>query len=308
VSLRPTLALLVLLACPLALGAEAGRIHIVLSDRTELYTSLADSLEAGLKRDPAGRRLRLTRTTANPYARVGEAALTVAVGMRGCQAAVDAREPQPLLCVLVPKSGVDRLAERASSARFSAIYLDQPLERQLALARALLPDASRAGLLAGPELRRQSGTIWRRAGAMGFRAELGAANNEDDAARELQRLVRRNDLILAVYDPQVLTPTTAKWLLHLAYQNRLPVIGFSRAYVDAGAVAAVYSTPEHIGRQAAEAILAWAQDGRGRLAPSAHPRYFDIAVNRAVADALGLKPPPESELAKQVARLAGETP
>lgn len=305
-SLRPALGLLVLLACPLAMATE--RVHLSLSDGAELYTSLADSLEARLAREPAGRALRLTRTALNDPGAAAEADLKVAVGMRACQAAVDARGSQPLLCVLVPKFGGDRLAEGAPSTAFSAIYLDQPLERQLALARALVPDASRAGLLAGPELRRQSGTIWRRAGAAGFRAELAAANNEDDAARELQRLVTRNDLILAVYDPQVLTPATAKWLLHLAYQNRLPVIGFSRAYVDAGAVAAVYSTPQQIGRQAAEAILDWARDGRGRLPPSAYPRYFDVAVNRAVADALGLKPPSESELAKQVARLAGETP
>jgi ABC-type uncharacterized transport system substrate-binding protein len=195
-----------------------------------------------------------------------------------------------------------RLAGRTSGRQISAIYLDQPIARQFALARALLPDAQRVGLLAGPALQREAGEIRRSARAAGFQADLEPADDEREAVLGIQRLVSSNDLILAAYDSQVLTPSTAKWLLHLAYQKNLPVLGFSRTYLDAGAAAAVYSTPEQIGRQTAEAILQSLQGDKGRLAPSAFPRYFDVAVNRAVARTLGLDPPPDAELARRMER------
>lgn len=297
---RATLAVLLLAVS--AGVARADAVRLVLSGAGKLYLEVADALQSGLAR--SSRNLRTIRVQANAYSTAGGGGPSVAVGMKACETVFKAPRARPLLCVLVPRAAFLRLTKGTKDRRVSAIYLDQPIARQLAAGRALLPDARRVGLLAGPELRRETGAIRRSARAAGFEAALEPVTSERDAATSIQHLVRDNDLILAVYDPQVLTPSTAKWLLHLSYQKGVPVVGFSQAYVKAGAVAAVFSTPEQMGRQAAEAILEWYRNGNERLAPPAYPSYFDIAVNRAVAGTLGLKPPTDQELATQVARLS----
>lgn len=279
------------------------QVHLVLSGEGDPYRTLASSLGSRLRADADARGLSLLPTQAAELDG-GRLGLAVAVGMNACESVVRARAARPALCVLVPKAGFRRLTQTTPTERVSAIYLDQPVARQLALARALLPEARRVGLLAGEEVQREATGIRRSARSVGLAVELQAAAGGRDSARGIARLLRDTDLILAVHEPEVLTPAAAKWLLHLAHRQQRPVLGFSRAYVEAGALAAVFSTPEQIGRQAAETILAWARGGGTGLVPSAYPREFAIEVNRTVADALGLAPPPNGTLERQVARIA----
>lgn len=288
------------------LASGEGRVDVVLSGPGTLYTEVADSLDARLSRNPRARDLHLVRMQAGDPRVAGDAVLAVGVGMKACQSLLEAESPKPTLCALVPRAGFERLVGGGSGRRISAIYLDQPITRELALARSLLPQAQRVGLLAGPQLQREAEEIRRWARAAGFQADLEPVDTERESAKAIQRLVSRNDLILAAYDSHVLTPSTAKWLLHLAYQEGRPVLGFSRAYLDAGALAAVYSNPEQIGRQTAEAILDSFDVGNLRLPPSAFPRYFEVAVNRAVARALGLDLPSDAELMRRVEQLDKE--
>jgi ABC-type uncharacterized transport system substrate-binding protein len=281
----------------------ADQVEVVLSGSAEIYTDLADSLKARISASAPPVELEVRDGSATRR----DATLRVGVGMNACRSLTTAAG-SPVLCSLVPKSGFRDLPRAAAEPQVSAVYLDQPVSRQFALARALSPGAKRVGMLVGPELRGESAEIRRSARALGFRVDLEDVDSEREATRGIQRLVSRNELILAAYDSQVLTPTTAKWLLHLAYQRRLPVLGFSRTYLDAGALAAVYSTPRQIGRQTAETVLDFLGNGRSRLGNSAHPRYFEVAVNRRVARTLGLDPPADAELTREVERLDREGP
>jgi ABC-type uncharacterized transport system substrate-binding protein len=297
-----TILLAALLSAPGPIVA-ADQVEVVLSGSAEIYKGLAESLRASVSASAPPIALHVRQEPAT----LEDAELRVGVGMNACRSLATAAR-SPVLCSLVPRAGFRGLPRTPAGRQVSAIYLDQPVSRQLALARALSPEAERVGLLVGPDLRREAAEIRRSARALGFRADLEDVGNEREATLGIQRLVSSNDLILAAYDSQVLTPTTAKWLLHLGYQRRLPVLGFSRTYLDAGALAAVYSTPQQIGRHTAEAILDFLGNGKGRLGTSAFPRYFEVAVNRGVARALGLDLPADAELTRKVERLDQEGP
>jgi ABC-type uncharacterized transport system substrate-binding protein len=70
------------------------------------------------------------------------------------------------------------------------------------------------------------------------------------------------------------------------YRARIPLVAFSPAYVKAGAVLAVYSTPAQVARRAVEMLRQW-QSGRGLPSPQ-NPREFEVVVNERVAASLGL--------------------
>nr|HPR06509.1 ABC transporter substrate binding protein [Denitromonas sp.] len=88
-----------------------------------------------------------------------------------------------------------------------------------------------------------------------------------------------------------------------AYRHRSPVIGFSPAYVRAGAVMAVYSSPEQMGQQAAEMAV---QSLLGNPLPEArHPAYFSVSVNPHVARSLSIDLPDAATLEAQIRRQEG---
>lgn len=178
--------------------------------------------------------------------------------------------------------------------RVSAVFLEQPLQRQFRFIHLALPRLKHCGVL----LTDQSSRLM---------ADMNAASNATDIELDVvqfggfrkpvdsfRNVIENNDVILALPDSRVLSPNRAKWLLYMAYQRRVPVIGFSRAIVDAGALGAVYSTPAQIGRQAAEDIIEVILDVRQkhdavwRLPEPRYPRYFEVAINRAVARSLSL--------------------
>ena len=115
-----------------------------------------------------------------------------------------------------------------------------------------------------------------------------SVREEDRVVPLLDRLLRRRDAMLAIVDLLVFNRANVRNVLLTAYRHRVPVFGVSESYAKAGCVAAVYSTPGHIGVQLAEEILAYATDGDAGLPTPQFPRYFSVAYNSRVARSLDL--------------------
>ena len=112
----------------------------------------------------------------------------------------------------------------------------------------------------------------------------------------LSELLADIDLLLTLPDPAVYNKRTIVSVLLSSYRQRVPVVGFSRAYVKAGALIALHSTPEQIGRQIAEALVHRLAHGRWPRAGIQHPNYFDVAINARVARSLGIRLPQPQDL------------
>mgnify|MGYP000261213404 CR=1 FL=1 len=69
-----------------------------------------------------------------------------------------------------------------------------------------------------------------------------------------------------------------------------------RALVEAGALAAIYSTPGEIGYQAAGLVRDLLTAPPAETPAVFYPDTFDLAVNLAVARSLGLEPPSKGRL------------
>ncbi len=305
----PWLSSTLLLTCSLVGGpvwpvaARPLDVAVILSADSGIYSTVRQSLESRLRAEPATRVT--TRVVAMREASRVRADLLVPVGAEATRAAL-ASQGTPVLSVLVAESAFAELREAAAETgnrAVSAIYLDQPVERQLALGRVLLPDARRVGVLVGGDEPRLEQNLRRSAERVGLEVELEPVEEPAKPAPEIKRLLRRVDWVAAVYDPVALNPATAKWLLYMAYQEGIPVLGFSQSYAQAGALAAVYSTPAQIGRQAAERILAWDKGNRGDLGGPAYPEYFGVQTNASVAHALGIRLPDQAGLVERIGRL-----
>ncbi len=224
---------------------------------------------------------------------LARADLVVANG-EAALAAVLRGPPRPTLGVMLARARFEALRARHPQAALSAFTLDQPAARQLRLLRAVLPNSQNVGVLFG-DPQTDLKPLQDVAAASGLELAAASVNSEAELIVRLETVLRRTDAFVAIPDALLSRPASARAILLTSYRYQKPVFAFSRAYVDAGALAAVFTTPQ----QVASDVVNWLNGlppGRLTLPPPRAPESFEIAVNRQVARALGILLPPDEEL------------
>lgn len=276
---------LVLMLC-LPGVAKAVSVLVLLSDSGGAYGEFAEELKVERAARGGFSLTILQRTDATPADFRNHDAV-IAVGAGALRTLAQGDVSVPVLGVLVPQSAYESIADTAGGRRWSAIYIDQPLVRQIDLIRLALPDAKRVGVLL--DSNQPERLLALRAAVAGTPLQLNSATFTGEASlfQALTQVLDGADVFLAMPDPQVHNASTVRNLLLTSFRARVPVVGFSAAYARAGAVMSLYSTPEQIARQTADALSYWMRE---HVWPAArHPRHFTVTVNTHVARSLGLR-------------------
>jgi hypothetical protein len=202
-----------------------------------------------------------------------------------------------VLCTLLPRQSFEYLmreAGRQAGPDFSALYLNQPLSRQLDLIRLALPRARRVGVLLGttPDARRSEAQLVELARERGLRVVSARVDAGDPLFPGLKQVLDEADVLLAMADPQIYNSQTIQNILLTSFRAKVPMQAFSPAYARAGALLALYATPEQIGTQVAllvrDALTEQGGNVRG-FGPPQHTQLFEVNVNAHVARSLGLQ-------------------
>ena len=289
----------------LCLCVQANTLGIVTSGQGAAYDEFVETVRTELKSVPGLKIQLLAPGAEGAAARLpDDTFMVLAVGVQATRTtlAAQAESRWPLLSVMVPRTSFDALSPVPRNARrISAIYIDQPPQRQLELIRIVLPTARKIALVVGPTNQRDLDTLRALATAKGVTMVTEKAVRDTELYPALQSVLSASDVLLALPDPYVINVSTAQNLLLTALRSRVPVIGYSAAYVRAGALAAAYSTPRHIGLEAAQVAR---QVLRGSAMPGPrYPRDFSIAINRALAESLGLNLPEETKVQQRLQAL-----
>ena len=284
--------------CLLAWQAQAQapgvRVAIVSSQTSAPYMEAAQALIRQLESQGVPRNAIQLFNPADvaslPAATQATLKVWVALGFEASASLAKAQLKAPVLSALIPRSGFERVLSdngRKASAQFNALYLDQPLSRQVALIRLALPQARQVGVLLGPQSWSRAPSLLAAASTRGL--SLRAARLDDDTSLfdALQSILADSDVLLAQADPLVYNSNTIQNILLTTIRAKVPLLAFSPAYVRAGALLAVYSTPTQAGTQAAH----WVQEAlamRSLPEQALEPLDFEISVNAQVARVFGL--------------------
>jgi len=227
-------------------------------------------------------------------------ALIIAVGMRASAMLANKKPTTSIMSIYVPQFAYQSLLKKYPiySRKYfvGAVFIDQPLQRQLRLTRLLVPDAHKMGMILGgissQTVSSQKELINRETI---YVSSLKILDGVIDLP-SLQKLMRDNDVILTLPDPTVHQPINAKRILYNAYRAKKPLIAFSKSYVNAGALASIYSTPEQIGKQTAEKINTYLLSSDSYRDKFETSEYFEISLNRNVAWSLDIRLPDINQL------------
>ncbi len=293
--MKTFLRLLLLWLCQACLVVGMARateweVAIVSSERSAAYQEAAEAVLAELGREGVTRREVLQLTAAEwsavppPVAR-----LYIALGVEAASVLARGEVKAPVLCTLLPRTAFERVLRdsgRRASNQFTALYLNQPLSRQLDLAKLALPQAKRVGVLLGAESKGQQTQLEEAAETRSLKLVSAQVQPQEPVFNDLRKILEEADVLLALADPQIYNSSSIQNILLTSFRARVPMLAFSPAYVRAGALLAVYSTPTQIGQQAgvmARGVLL----GRPFGAPQ-YPQEFSVSVNEHVARSLGL--------------------
>ena len=266
---------------------------LVLSEKSVGYQDIARSIAAELERTglPSGEVVQLAGTDLQPgEVTLPQAKVIVTLGADALRRVLAQDTRLPVIASLLPKSSFDRLVRensRKPAGSITAVYLDQPFGRRVELLRLVLPDAKRVGVLWGPDSVSSQSSLNQALQARGLTAESSVVSEPGGLFGGLKVVLEDADVLMAVADPLVYSSSTIANVLLTTYRARIPVLAFSPAYVKAGALLAIYATPQQIGLQTAGLVRQVLQGGVWP-APQ-YPVEFEISVNDHVARSLGLK-------------------
>ncbi|MCH8498628.1 MAG: ABC transporter substrate-binding protein [Marinobacter sp.] len=278
--------------------AFAMQVLVVGSENTAFNLHFIDEL-----RRRAGPKIEVALWSPALAARKADVHVVVIALGRQAVASALAENPDAHLLALMATS--DQLYDVNLDVPYrSAIFHDPPLLQQALLGRLILPQASRVALLVQPghEPRYQS-TVAQLA-EKGFETRLFVVDGPGNLISGLSRALLFGDFILGTPDDEIYNPRTIKHILLTAYRRNRIVVGPSRPFVSAGALASSY-TPLSVTFDETLRYLSHYQDHGAFPAPG-WPERFAIDVNRQVAQSLNVPVPPNEQLETRLRRLMHE--
>ena len=267
-------------------------ISVLVSEPTGIYQETAASLSQALSHDG-------WKVTVSPssHPQSNSRDLTVAIGTRALEAAL-AQPGKPVLSLLVPRLTYERLT--SGQHQVSALYLDQPLSRQLQLLGLALPGLKKAGVPLGPTSRGLQAELQSAAKVSGLQVNSALIEQGSDLYSALTELAEDSQAFLLLPDPVVTQRGALQSFFLHTYRLKKPVLAYSAPLGQSGALLALYATPMQLGEEAADWIReSWAK-GAFRLGPPRYPKHFSIGINRTVARSLEIDLPSEASLSRQL--------
>ena len=234
---------------------------------------------------------------ANPDIELGESlkqvhpTLLVTLGSLATLWAQSSVHGTPLLfgMVLDPQSqGID--PARASSP-MTGVSMQIPLSEQFARLHQVLPNVKRVGAVYDFRNQKLVDEARREAERQGLTLVGAPVQNASEVPEAFRALVGKVDALWSFPDTTVYSREAAQFILLFSFRNRLPLMGFSRGYVRAGALFALYADYGDVGRQLGEVADQILSGRSPRDIPVSAPRRHALALNLRVAEALGTEVP-----------------
>lgn len=215
----------------------------------------------------------------------GGPAVYLAIGPAALEAALAADVAGPLVSAFVSSAAYLRLIAAAPkrSRPVTAVFAEASPIAQMQLIRRLYRRKVVVGVLLSAATRNLQPQIEKAASAAELAVSFEVVEAGASPVRALSALTSAS-VLLAVPDPELYNAQVARAVLESTYRRRQGVIGFSKAMVGAGTLAAAYATIDDVVAQLGDMLDAMLA-GQAAAEPQ-YPLYWRVAINDSVARSL----------------------
>lgn len=290
-------------ACALATGVYGAEL-VVVGDSEQAYVQafVAELSAARQITERYGKPLVLGMTAPEVATKIATAKAVVTVGNEAAKRYHPLVEQGVMVHALMTEGYVDRLkaAGECSVRNHAVLLIEQPVTRYLAAIKTALPGRVRLGVIYGPQSARHAKDVRQAAQAYGFVLIEDEIGQQEELTPALTRLLPQIDVLLALPDQVVVNANTARTLILDTYLRGVALVGYSQSMVKAGALLAIHSTPQQLGKQTAELVTQLATAPTNAGEKDIYPTQFEVSINYQVARVLGLDLPDEEVLRQRL--------
>ena len=287
----------VLLVLGICANADA-RLLLLASQDSGLYRSFQQGFEAGLTSASLDQGVSFTLVSDyRPAAQANSGNFIIAAGVEAAKkvASINIGDSR-VIYTMLPLSSYHWLRENnLLIENHQVLFVDQPLYRFVNLAQIAFPSIKILGYLHGDVSAEHTENLRQDTVRQKIKLKDVSLQPGRHLTKVLDKLMSDSDAVLVLPDPFLFNRRAVQSVLLASLRRKTPLIAYSESYVKAGALLALYSSPEQIGRHTAELVncLIKACDAENQ---ENYPKYFSVQVNNVVARQLGYKLAPADEL------------
>jgi len=177
--------------------------------------------------------------------------------------------------------------------------LDQPPARQLNLITLINPSFKTVGVL----VTEGKTTQLQRLKELALRNKLTIdehVSSPENVRYQIDDISKSTDIILAIADTDIYNASSLSQILLTSYRYKTPIIGFSKGFVKAGAIAGNVSSIEQLAQHLSENLSKASTLNLNSIGNVIYPKYFDVISNRNVSKSLNLHFPNDASLKKRL--------
>jgi putative ABC transport system substrate-binding protein len=273
-------------------AADAASVCVVLSHESAQFNETAQGFKKYLDQQGLAADIKLHALTrdgpqSSDVARAVnqiKAGYLLALGSQAAQAVAQAHLEGPVIVALVFAA-----ADIAGLPNAAGVYLEIPVEEQLALIKRMLPKVRRVGVLYSAENQKRIAEASKVSAKYGLAIEAQEVAAPKEIPPALEWVGKNADMLWGLMDRIVLTTETAKPILLFSLRNALPFVGPSENWAKAGAAAAFGWNFEDMGAQCAEILLKLIKGAKAAAIAPVAPRKIEYVLNLKTAEQMKLE-------------------
>ncbi len=215
--------------------------------------------------------------------------LALTLGSAGAEAVAENAVDTPhVACMVLRQDNFSRMPNA------TGVWLEFPLEIQLSWITRFFPEAKTIAVIYNPAENKQRIEAAKQiAHGRGLRLHAVPVHALQDMPAALQSISKNADVLWGLADRIALSPQIAQHVLLFAFQNDIPFIGPSPAWVKAGAFSALEWDYRDMGAQCGEMALQILNGTRPENVPPAPPRMVLYSINMNTVEHLKIELPEE---------------
>jgi putative tryptophan/tyrosine transport system substrate-binding protein len=279
--------------------AAISNVHIVFSDETTPYMDFRHGFESSLPEAFKALSQFYLDTDAIDPESLNEQSLILSVGTSATRWALE-NTSQTVMASMIPSQSFYRLKAAHPDRQLTALFIDQPPERHMALARSLLPGAENLAIFSSGLDEDMKARLSQAAARMGLTLHFKIVRSRTETIRAVRAVGNDADALLILPGSEPMPAPSLRALLLHSFRENLPVIGYSSGLVSAGSVAAIHSLPRKLGEESAEHLQRLSGMNASARPAERYPSGFEISSNRELARSLRLPLPSDATLRKRI--------
>ncbi len=224
--------------------------------------------------------------------------IIITLGFKAVQLTLQIEDDIPIIHSYITEF---QLKNHDMTKQHYSILLEQPIERYLHFIKRLLA-IKKVGLIKTRDnsYGRKKLEQLEKSNAVQINQYIFNPDENPNPVTTVRNILQKNDVLLSLPEPTVYNHQTLKGILLASYRLNKPVISYSPAHVNSGALAAIYTSPSQIGTQIASMLNKLLES---KLTPKDYKNYandFEIKINRQVAHSLKIELPSDDDIISQM--------